>query len=549
MADDPHNLSDISDTVDAAENGANEDAETTAARRELKQTSISEKAAERVTQQSSSSQEDGDNNNNDAPADKTAPVRTSTTPSEVEIPKLTPQELKEQVSSPKKKRAHDELDEPREEVSLEDKAVATKPARTARSEPEKKRPRDRQADEEARSASGSARSSMEQERPDAGDTSTSSAGDTKTTTTPAVEQSKTTSGSAFASSGFAKLASSSTSPFGALGGTTSGAKPSLFGTSSTTATAGPSGFGAFGGGGGSATASSTTTTLPSAPPKLSFGAAGGGSTTGAASPFGSVLNGNAGKSLFRGSGGGSSSGGSAFGSAFGGSALGDGNRLGKFGQPGNVLRSDKPAKPFGAPESDAEDESDDNDDRESGSGGEDAGSDKEEDKKEKSVPAEEKKKHKLQKIVVDDGEGDEVTLLAVRVKMFQMENREWKERGAGMLKVNVPKVSIELDDAGNPDPSSFDASVLDDDDDETTSSGRKNVRLIIRQDHTLRVILNTPIIPAMSFLLTRKLKAATVLFTAFVDGEAKAVQVKMSDANATIFTDLMALIKKQLADV
>ena len=128
-------------------------------------------------------------------------------------------------------------------------------------------------------------------------------------------------------------------------------------------------------------------------------------------------------------------------------------------------------------------------------------------------------------MIVDDGESGEITLLAVRAKMFQMEKGTgWKERGAGMLKVNVPKSTIEISDHGYPDMSSFDASVLDDDDE---NGGRSGVRLILRQDHTLRVILNTAIVPAMKFQLNQKLKAAYVIFTAFEGDEAKQVQMKV----------------------
>lgn len=128
-------------------------------------------------------------------------------------------------------------------------------------------------------------------------------------------------------------------------------------------------------------------------------------------------------------------------------------------------------------------------------------------------------------VVVDDGEGQEVTLFSVRAKMYLMEKGVgWKERGGGMLKVNAPKSTVELDSHGVPDPASFDASGLGAEDDD----GRKHVRLIMRQDHTLRVILNTVILPAMKFQVTNRLKTSTVLFTAFEGGEARQVQMKVS---------------------
>jgi hypothetical protein len=89
---------------------------------------------------------------------------------------------------------------------------------------------------------------------------------------------------------------------------------------------------------------------------------------------------------------------SPFASAFGGSAL-SGPRL-NFGKPGEVLKSDKPAKPFGAPDSDAEGKSEDEENEDEDTKG-DASSDeesKEEDRdKDESKAGDDKKKPKLQK--------------------------------------------------------------------------------------------------------------------------------------------------------
>ncbi|KAK4126367.1 PH domain-like protein [Parathielavia appendiculata] len=505
MADNPHNTSDISDLAEPAA-ATSEDAETTAARRELKQTTISEKAGHVQLSQVNRSASDDD-------APKAAPRITPP----VDLDTGKDDALKDQISSPKKKRAHDELDEnkdvaeaPLEGVSGNTHSSATAQNRTDRSEPEKKRPRDRQAsasavqggkeEVEPLSASTSPRSSMEQP-----------ANTSKT------EQPKQASASAFANSGFAKLAASSTSPFGSFGGS---GKPSLFGSSSASSSLG----GVVGG---------PKPSAPAAPPKLSFGGAA------ASSPF-AGLNGQTGGSVLKSS---------PFASAFGGSAL-PGPRL-NFGKPGEVLKSDKPARPFGAPDSDVEDKSGESSDEEDTKG--DASSNEgevkeEEGQRDESKTSEDKKKLKLQKIVVDDGEGQEVTIFSVRAKMYVMEKGagEWKERGAGMLKVNVPKETVDLDEAaGLPDPASFDASVLGDEHDER----RKHVRLIMRQDHTLRVILNTVVLPAMKLQVTNRLKTSTVLFTAFEEGEGRQVQMKLSEANATAFSQLVEMLKRRLADV
>ncbi|ESA43064.1 hypothetical protein GE21DRAFT_6610 [Neurospora crassa] len=487
---------------------AKEDAETTAARRELKHTSISEQSA-------AAAQDSGSDNGT-----PTAGSRKATPEPAIGDDKDT--EMKEQVSSPKKKRAHDELEESKDAIDAqsgdqpsteEAKPTATQ-SRTDRSEPEKKRARD------------------ETSASDDGVKETTSSASVATTTTeipskpaepaaeikPTSEEKPQTSSAAFAQSGFAKLASSTTSPFGALGAS---AAPSLFG-STNSGSASP--FGTLG--------ASTTAAAPT-PPKLSFG-----SSAAAPSPFAGFNSASSG-SVF----------GGGFSSGFGGSALG-GAKLTSFGgKPGETLMSSKPAKPFGAPESDAEES-----EEEGGNEKEDAGAneDKEGENDEARTAAEEEKKLKLRKVVVDDGEGEDATLLAVRAKIFVMEKGVgWKERGAGMLKVNVPKASVKRDHNGNWDATSFDASALVEDsgDGEAGSGGgRKSVRLVMRQDHTLRVILNTAIVPAMTFAVTKKLKAAYVLFTAFEGTEPRQVQVKLSEANATAFKDLMDLIQKELSD-
>lgn len=142
----------------------------------------------------------------------------------------------------------------------------------------------------------------------------------------------------------------------------------------------------------------------------------------------------------------------------------------------------------------------------------------------------------LRPVIVDDGEAGETTILQVRAKMYQLEDKEigWKERGAGMLKINVPESCVQFDEAGVPIPGSFDASGLecdddddDDDDDDEDSKGKRTVRLIMRQDHTLRVILNTAIVPATDFQERAALKASNILFTAFEGEEGKPVQMKV----------------------
>jgi hypothetical protein len=140
MADDPDRGAEVPDAVEIPP--AKEDAETTAARRELKQTSISEKVGT-----DTAVSEDEISIRDELPARTKTPV--------LEMPQVANDELKEQISSPKKKRAHDQLDEQKDsDDGVAPADAAAKPengsamtSRTDRSEPEKKRARDQHDDD------------------------------------------------------------------------------------------------------------------------------------------------------------------------------------------------------------------------------------------------------------------------------------------------------------------------------------------------------------------------------------------------------------------
>lgn len=387
----------------------------------------------------------------------------------------------------------------------------------------------------------------------------------------------------FATSGFAKL-TSSTSPFGNLGAE-AGAKPALFGSSPGSA----SPFGTLGGAAVTtakpAPAPASSTTAPSSVPKLSFG-------NSSASPFAGLQQPGASKTIFgNGFGGLAASGGSGFGSRFGSgfgsgaAATGSGAQsafsgalsstgLTSFAKPGTLFKSEKPARPFGAPDSDEEGESgeedsaaeeDENGDENEGLAGEEVGTEAaDESGTAKGTVADDKKKQRLQRVAVDDGEAGEATLLQVRARLYYLDKTlgGWKERGAGMLKVNVPEQCVEVDGDGSVIPASFDASTLgeDADDDEidaedessaeaagqdidsksekglkpaakpkagtNTRPKREVVRLIMRQDSTHRVILNTAVLASTEFKERQTLKATTVLFTAFEGNDAKPVSMQ-----------------------
>lgn len=172
-------------------------------------------------------------------------------------------------------------------------------------------------------------------------------------------------------------------------------------------------------------------------------------------------------------------------------------------------------------------------------------------------------------VEVDDGEAGEITVLSVRAKMFCLDKQAgWKERGAGMLKINVPHACVEFNGSGSIIPGSFDASVLENGKESADDKNRSNkvARLILRQDQTHRVILNTAILPAMKFQEKASLKSVGILFTALEGSDAKPVSItirvrlpassqtldkvltvlQMSAANSKLFLNEINAIQREL---
>ena len=510
----------------------NDDADTTAASEELKHTTISDKVMPSTQREQPLVEVEATGEDKDMKE----MVKESTP--EADPTSLQYEDMRERISSPKKKRGRD-LDEDIKDPDDSPTSVSGSAAdgsalngsRTERSGPEKKRPRDTSEDHtkaggekeikvcltshigasrmlfsmvlifmqvttpaDSRDLSSTLpkdaeKAQISSDAPKKGVFGSDSSGISQTSPT------------AFASSGFASLATTSTSGFGSLGA----AKPSVFGGGKPL-----SGFGAL-------------TSKPAVPadkpaPALSFG----GSPT---SGFGGLGTG------------------SVFGSRLGnGFSAGSGTKLSSFAAPGkenDVVVDSKPAKPvkaFGAPEASEEEESDEQDsDVAEGSGNEEA----------RHVSIEkEKKASKIARgmfpflkdhatslteftVHIEDGESGEATLLQIRAKLFALESKEvgWKERGVGTLKINVPSSCASFDDQGLAIPGSFDASGLEEEDDVDTGTS-KVARLIMRQENTHRVVLNTIIIKAMKFEDKPATSTAQIIFTAF-EGEQAAKPINM----------------------
>ncbi|KAI0020234.1 hypothetical protein F4780DRAFT_386308 [Xylariomycetidae sp. FL0641] len=483
-----------------------EDPDTAAARKELRQTVISDKP-DLSAMPASTTPADL------APTSAAALDKASDPGASFNQPTLEPpyDPVKDQMASPKKKRARDDVEEPKDggaagpngDVSPLGDHGAPSLDRTNRSEPEKKRPRDVSSETKtgaeapttsskpAGTTQTSDRAAESEEKKDTepqvempAETASDKASE-KTIEQKTEQNKKSTSSSAFNSSGLAGFATQA-SPF-LQAGTTAQPLSSFASAPSPFAAAAASKPSVFG--------SSSLSNGSSSP----FG-----QVTGAPKPFG-----------------GSAFGGSAFGSTFGNNT--GGSTLTGFGKTGDAFKGSKPAKPFGAPASEAE-ESDEEQEEVSASDNdkdknENAGKDGEDEKS----GTDEKKKTKLQRVEVDTGEANEATILQVRAKIYNLDkaSNSWKERGAGNLKINVPLACVDIDeDTGSFDASSFDVSGLE-------KAESKIVRLVMRQDATHKIILNTVVIPTMQFQEKSTVKATCVLFTAIEDEGAVSIQMKV----------------------
>ena len=303
----------------------------------------------------------------------------------------------------------------------------------------------------------------------------------------------TTTSSAFASSGLAAFASHNKSPFGAA---------------SSTQSTGGFGGGSTGFGGGSSTFGKPTS---------GFGSGGGFGGAAAPSSFGTSSSAFASKSAFGGS------------SSFAGSSgFGGGSTPKPFGGA--------PAR-FGAKpknEDEGEDGSDDEDEQDTTEASTDEKPDSrfhQQDGRSRESASDPFTYPKA----VETGEEDEETIFSARAKLYHFE-KEWKERGTGVIKVNVRQEKASKpptqDDEEQPEKD-LEAG------DEEDEAGELKARVIMRSDGVHRVILNSPVFKDMSVGDTdgkEPTNTKTMFLTGMDDGKPRLFQIKVCLLSASPFT-------------
>jgi hypothetical protein len=81
----------------------------------------------------------------------------------------------------------------------------------------------------------------------------------------------------------------------------------------------------------------------------------------------------------------------------------------------------------------------------------------------------------------------------------------------------VPKTYVDYDKMGAPIPGTYDPSARDYDESEESGPEPTPARLVMRQENTHRVILNTAILKALKFEEKAANSSVQILFTAFED--------------------------------
>ena len=343
--------------------------------------------------------------------------------------------------------------------------------------------------------------------------------------------------SPFAASGFSALSGSTVSGFGALSKNAGG-----FGTGA-----------AFGKGGKEPLGDDKLTPAPAddaseldkekAIPSTTFGgslgqksAFGGGGTTNAGGGFGS------------GAGFGSKVG---QGTGFGGFGTGKGLSSFASGKPpvlGGGNAGLKAAKAFGAPADDEDGEGED--EEESGEGGGDEAGfrsplSQESDKQDERFYSQE----------LVTGEEDERTEYSCRAKLYNFATvadgrKEWKERGIGVVRLNVKKATSAAPVSTAVTEGESDKDNDDDDEDDVDSKPR--ARLLMRTDGSHRVILNTPVKKEIRFGAPdgSEPKNGFIYFMGAADGKGSVelLQLKVSSLTRCFLFSLILLSHSKYMD-
>jgi len=227
--------------------------------------------------------------------------------------------------------------------------------------------------------------------------------------------------------------------------------------------------------------------------------------------------------------------GGGFGSTFGNTLKSFGSGTGSFAGPGGIPGTFGKPKPFGTAK---EDEDETSQYEEDGEDHHQTDADAHQDPRFKE---QEHSKYRLRsencglythRATVETGEEEEETIFSCRAKLYHYE-KEWKERGTGVFKINVRLETRSVSVTGNKvanseDDDSKDDSEADLEAGEEVEQERK-ARLIMRTDGVHRVVLNTPVFKDMNVGTPdgQEPSGRTMFLTGLEDGKPIGYQIKV----------------------
>ncbi|KAI5308637.1 hypothetical protein KEM55_005242, partial [Ascosphaera atra] len=137
---------------------------------------------------------------------------------------------------------------------------------------------------------------------------------------------------------------------------------------------------------------------------------------------------------------------------------------------------------------------------------------------------------------IETGEENEMTVFSCRAKLFRFANKEWKERGVGVIKINVSEKTVPAKDEDGKEK-------------EGEEEKKVTARLVMRADGVLSVILNTPLFKGMKIGDPAGNKPSTkaINLTAVEDGKPELFTIRVH--NVDVAKEMHKVVQEVLKEL
>lgn len=145
-------------------------------------------------------------------------------------------------------------------------------------------------------------------------------------------------------------------------------------------------------------------------------------------------------------------------------------------------------------------------------------------------------RQRLTLLLVETGEEDEQTIFQCRAKLYHFD-KEWKERGAGVFKINIRYESKTIGEDAEGEAEKTAGEEEEEEEDDVEAGGQpefstveRKARLIMRTDGVHKVVLNTPVFKNMKVGTGdgKEPNGKTMLIAGLDEGKPSLFQIKVS---------------------